>query len=189
MGTRIPVAQPARSQDRHGQVADGADDLAVLAERRRHGLALVLVATAMPREGPLEGAVVAQQAHLQVSLEEADLGDLVEPVDAVADRAHQRLCRVVVLAALGRGELQHADALPQARQLDDVLGAAQAECLKEHDEAILDDGEILDVLLKRDLDPFAEDGCLGEGLDADEGKESAKVGELVLNWRPGKTPP
>jgi len=82
------VAQPAEAQDRHWQVAAGARDLTVLAQFRDDSLAFVLVAAAVPGEGFLKSAVVAQEAHLQVRLEEAKLGALFDLADALADLAH-----------------------------------------------------------------------------------------------------
>src|SRR5262245_42347309 len=78
------VAQPAGPQDRHGQLTAGASDLTVPAQRRDDGLAFVLVAAAVPGEGLLERAVVAQEAHLQVRLEEPELGALLDLADALA---------------------------------------------------------------------------------------------------------
>jgi hypothetical protein len=65
----------------------------------------------VPGEGLLERAVVAQEAHLQVCLEESELGALLDLADALADHAHQHLLRILVLLALGRGERQCAYAL------------------------------------------------------------------------------
>ena len=183
------VAQPAGPQDRHGLLADGAGDLSSLAQRRNDNLAFVQGAAAVPGEGLLESAVVAQEAHLQVRLEESELGAFLNPAGALADRARQGLFGILVLLALGRGEHQCPHALSQPGQLDSVLGAAQAERLEEHYQAVLDDGRVLDVLLERDLDPLAEDGSFGERLDAGEGEERADVGEFVLDGRAGETPP
>lgn len=106
------VAQPAGPQDQHRQLAAGAGDLAVLAERGDDGVAFVPVAAAVPGEGLLERAVVGQEAHLQVRLEEPEPGALLHLADAVADRAHQDLLRILVLLALCRRELQSAHATP-----------------------------------------------------------------------------
>lgn len=183
------VAQPAGPEDRHGLLAAGAGDLAGLAQRRDDNLALVQGAAVVPGEGLLERAVVAQETHLQVRLEQPELGALLGPAGALADRARQGLLRVLVLLALGGGEFQRAQARSQPGQLNGVLGAAQAERLEEHHEAVLDDGRVLNVLLKGDLDPLAEDGGFGEGLGANEGEERADVGKFVLDGRAGEAPP
>ena len=149
----------------------------------------VPVAVAVPGEGLLERAVVTQETHLQVHLEESELGDLLDLADALADRAHQDLPRILVLFKFGLGECQCAYGLPQFGQLDDVFCSAQAERFKERDQAVLDDSRILDVLLEGDLDPLAEYGGFGKGLDADEGEERANVCKFVLNGRAGETPP
>ena len=190
--TKAP-AEAAGPQNWHGQLAAGTGDFGVLAEGRDQGLALVLVlvAAAVPRERLLEGAVIAQQAHLQVRLEETELGDLVDAVDAlaVADDAHQNLLRADVLGALIGSEGQGAHTLPQPGQLDDVLGAPQTQRLKEQDQAVLDCARVLGALLEGHLNPLAEHVGPGEGLGADEGEEGAEVGELVLDGRAGETPP
>ncbi len=183
------VARLTGSQDRHELLAAGAGDLDVQAKCADDGLAFVLIILAEPGEGLLERAVVAQDAHLHVHLEQSELGALLKLADALADCTHQDLSCLIVLLALGWGELQHAGVLTLPRQLDDLLCAAQAERLEEHNQAVLDHGRILDALFEGDLDPLAKDGGFGEGLGADEGEESAEVGELVLDWCTGETPP